>query len=67
MSHYAAAQVGVIGFIKSLALEVSKHNVLVNAIAPGPFETPMVAGLTEEWRNAKMCELPLPNSEDVMP
>jgi 3-oxoacyl-[acyl-carrier protein] reductase len=59
MSHYAAAKAGVIGFTKSLALEVSKHNVLVNAIAPGPFETPMVADLTEEWKNAKMRELPL--------
>lgn len=59
MSHYAAAKAGVIGFTKSLALEVSKHNVLVNAIAPGPFETAMVADLTEEWKNAKMRELPL--------
>jgi 3-oxoacyl-[acyl-carrier protein] reductase len=59
MSHYVAAKAGVIGFTKSLALEVSKHNVLANAIAPGPFETPMVAGLTEEWKNAKMRELPL--------
>jgi 3-oxoacyl-[acyl-carrier protein] reductase len=59
MSHYAAAKAGVIAFTKSLALEVSQHNVLVNAIAPGPFETAMVAGLTDEWKNAKMRELPL--------
>lgn len=59
MSHYAAAKAGVIAFTKSLALEVSEHNVLVNAIAPGPFETTMVAGLTQEWKNAKMRELPL--------
>lgn len=59
MSHYAAAKAGVIAFTKSLALEVSQHNVLVNAIAPGPFETEMVAGLTQEWKSAKMRELPL--------
>lgn len=59
MSHYAAAKAGVIAFTKSLALEVSAHNVLANTIAPGPFETKMVAGLTEEWKLAKMRELPL--------
>lgn len=59
LAHYAAAKAGVIGMTKSLALEVAEHNVLVNAIAPGPFETAMVAGLTDEWRAAKMAELPL--------
>jgi 3-oxoacyl-[acyl-carrier protein] reductase len=59
MSHYVAAKAGVIGFTKSLALEVAEHNVLVNAIAPGPIETAMVAGVTEEWKKAKMRELPL--------
>ena len=70
MSHYAAAKAGVIAFTKSLALEVSHHNVLVNAIAPGPFETAMVAGLTQEWKNAKMRELPLGRfgrAEEVAP
>ncbi|HUR01587.1 MAG TPA: SDR family NAD(P)-dependent oxidoreductase [Nonomuraea sp.] len=59
LSHYAAAKAGVIGFTKSLALEVAEHNVLVNAIAPGPVETPMVAGITDEWKAAKRAELPL--------
>ncbi len=59
MSHYVAAKAGVIGFTKSLALEVAEHNVLVNAIAPGPVETAMVAGVTDDWKKAKMLELPL--------
>lgn len=59
MSHYSAAKAGVIAMTKSLALEVSQHNVLVNVIAPGPFATNMVSGLTDEWRRAKMAELPL--------
>jgi len=70
MSHYVAAKAGVIGFTKSLALEVVEHNVLVNAIAPGPIETTMVAGVTEEWKQAKMRELPLGRfgvAEEVAP
>ncbi|MEU7740725.1 3-oxoacyl-ACP reductase family protein [Nonomuraea sp. NPDC049158] len=59
LSHYAAAKAGVIGLTKSLALEVAEHNVLVNAIAPGPVETPLVAGITDEWKAAKRAELPL--------
>ena len=70
MSHYVAAKAGVIGFTKSLALEVAEHNVLVNAIAPGPIETGMVAGVTDEWKKAKMRELPLGRfgvAEEVAP
>lgn len=59
LSHYAAAKAGVIGFTKSLALEVSKDNVLVNAIAPGPIETPLVDSISQEWKAAKAKELPL--------
>ena len=59
LSHYAAAKAGVIGFTKSVALEVSEHNVLVNAIAPGPIRTPMVDGISESWKRAKAAELPL--------
>ncbi len=59
LTHYAAAKAGVIGFTKSLALEVAKDNVLVNAIAPGPIETPLVAGISSAWKTAKAAELPL--------
>jgi len=59
LSHYAAAKAGVIAFTKSLALEVSANGVLVNAIAPGPVYTQMVAGIDEDWKAAKAKELPL--------
>lgn len=57
--HYSAAKAGVLGMTKAMARELAPHGVLVNAIAPGPILTPMVAGLSEEWKAAKQAELPL--------
>ncbi len=38
-SAYSAAKWGVLGFTRSLALEVAKHGILVNSICPGPIPT----------------------------
>ncbi len=59
LSHYSAAKAGVVGLTKALALETAADNVLVNSIAPGPIETPLVEGISEEWKTAKRAELPL--------
>jgi 3-oxoacyl-[acyl-carrier protein] reductase len=42
LSSYAVAKAGVVRFIETLALEVAKHNVDVNAIAPGALNTRML-------------------------
>ena len=59
LSHYSAAKAGVVALTKSLALEIASDNVLVNSIAPGPIETPLVQGISEDWKIAKRAELPL--------
>lgn len=59
LAHYSAAKAGVIGLTKALALETAADNVLVNCIAPGPIETPLVEGISESWKAAKRAELPL--------
>jgi 3-oxoacyl-[acyl-carrier protein] reductase len=70
LTHYCAAKAGVIGFTKALAREVSAQGVLVNAIAPGPINTPLIDGLSPDWKRAKEAELPLGrfgHAEEVAP
>ena len=49
-TNYAAAKAGVIGFTKSLAKEVGRFGVTVNAIAPGFIETKLTENLSEELK-----------------
>lgn len=70
LSHYAAAKAGVIGFTKSIALELGKYGITANCIAPGPIETDLVADIDPEWKKNKKKELAIPRFgkvEEVAP
>jgi len=52
-SAYSAAKWGVLGFTRSLALEVAKHDILVNAICPGPIPTTLGE---QGWKDGAVVE-----------
>ncbi len=58
-ANYAASKAGMIGFTKSIALELGSRNIRCNAIAPGFIETEMTAKLGEEVTKAWKDAIPL--------
>lgn len=59
MAHYCAAKAGIVGFTRALSYEGAPRGVMVNAIAPGPVETEMLMGLSDQWRAMKQAQLPV--------
>lgn len=57
--HYCAAKAGIVGFTRALSYEGAPHNVMVNAIAPGPVETDLLMGLSDDLRAMKHAQLPV--------
>jgi NAD(P)-dependent dehydrogenase (short-subunit alcohol dehydrogenase family) len=57
-ANYAASKAGVIGLTKTLALEYAKYGVTVNAIAPGPVMTAMLAGVPDAIRERIVAQVP---------
>lgn len=58
-ANYAASKAGIIGFSKSVALEVASRGITVNAVAPGYIQTAMTAKLNEKAQEGILKSIPL--------
>lgn len=58
-TNYAASKAGLIGFTKSLALEIASRGITVNAVAPGFIDTDMTSALGEDQRTKLLEAIPL--------
>jgi len=62
---YSACKGGMIAFTKSVARELARNNVLLNAVCPGPTNTPMMQAVlgegeqAEKWKDAMVRGIPL--------
>jgi len=56
---YAASKAGVVALTRDLAYEVARYGIRVNAIAPGPIQTPMSQAVSAEQRQGIIRSVPL--------
>ena len=58
-ANYAASKAGIIGLTKSMAVELAKRNVTVNAVAPGFIDTDMTRAVADKARDEFMSKIPM--------
>lgn len=58
-ANYATTKAGIIGFTKSVALEVARHGITVNAVCPGFTETDMLWTVPENVRERILAKIPM--------
>ncbi len=57
-TNYSAAKAGMIGFTKSLAIELAKSNITVNTVCPGFIETDMLSEVPENVKEQIKAKIP---------
>jgi SDR family mycofactocin-dependent oxidoreductase len=65
LAHYSASKFGVIGMVKSVALELAPHGITANVVCPSTTSTPMIHN--ETWYKTFRPDLDHPTREDVRP
>ena len=67
-TNYATSKAGLVGMVKSLALELASRSITVNCVAPGFVETAMTENLSEQVKQQVLAQIPLgryAQSEDI--
>ncbi len=58
-ANYSAAKAGLIGLTRTLAREVARKNITVNAVAPGLIDTDLTSDLSDERKKELVAEIPM--------
>lgn len=58
-ANYSAAKAGIVALTRTAALEHARHNIRVNAVAPGPVNTPMLHGVPDDVVQGWLQAIPL--------
>ncbi len=58
-ANYSAAKAGLVGLTRSFARELGSRGITANIVAPGPIDTAMTDGLTDEWRSQAEAQVAL--------
>jgi 3-oxoacyl-[acyl-carrier protein] reductase len=59
LTHYGASKAGLLGFVRSAAVELAPFDITVNAVLPGNVMTPGVAALGDAYHEAQIRRIPL--------